>query len=69
MAFRQRTFGGHRGAIGADRVMLGSDFPWYDPVRTADLVAGLPGLGTEERAAILGGTAVRLLDLERPRAV
>ncbi|MCW2942852.1 MAG: hypothetical protein JWN00_5837, partial [Actinomycetia bacterium] len=55
--------------IGADRVMLGSDFPWYDPVRTANLVDGLPGLGTEERAAILGGTAVRLLDLERPKAV
>jgi predicted TIM-barrel fold metal-dependent hydrolase len=51
--------------IGADRVMLGSDFPWYDPVRTADLVDGLPGLGAGERAAILGGTAVRLLDLER----
>jgi predicted TIM-barrel fold metal-dependent hydrolase len=55
--------------IGADRVMLGSDFPWYDPVRTANLVAELPGLGAEERAAILGGTAVRLLDLERTRAV
>jgi predicted TIM-barrel fold metal-dependent hydrolase len=51
--------------IGADRVMLGSDFPWYDPVRTADLVDGLPGLGAGERAAILGGTAVLLLDLER----
>jgi predicted TIM-barrel fold metal-dependent hydrolase len=51
--------------IGADRVMLGSDFPWYDPVRTADLVDGLPGLGAGERAAILGVTAVRLLGLER----
>jgi predicted TIM-barrel fold metal-dependent hydrolase len=51
--------------IGADRVMLGSDFPWYDPVRTVDLVDGLPGLGAGERAAILGGTAVRLLDLDR----
>ena len=30
--------------IGADRVMLGSDFPWYDPLRTADRVAGLPRL-------------------------
>lgn len=54
--------------IGADRVMLGSDFPWYDPVRTADRASALPGLGTEERAAILGGTAVRLLDLERATA-
>ncbi len=29
--------------IGADRVMLGSDFPWCDPLRTADRVAGCPG--------------------------
>ncbi len=33
------------------------------------LVSAIGGLGTEEQAAILGGTAVRLLDLERPRAV
>lgn len=50
-------------AIGADRVMLGSDFPWYDPVRTADRVAGLPGLSGAERSAILGGTATRVLGL------
>jgi predicted TIM-barrel fold metal-dependent hydrolase len=54
--------------IGADRVMLGSDFPWYDPARTADRVAGLPGLGPQERAAVLGGTATRLLGLERATA-
>jgi predicted TIM-barrel fold metal-dependent hydrolase len=51
--------------IGADRVMLGSDFPWYDPIRTADRVAGLPGLSTAERAAILGGTAMRVFGLAR----
>jgi predicted TIM-barrel fold metal-dependent hydrolase len=49
--------------IGADRVMLGSDFPWYDPLRTADRVAGLPGLSTAERAAVLGGTAMRVFGL------
>jgi predicted TIM-barrel fold metal-dependent hydrolase len=49
--------------VGADRVMLGSDFPWYDPVRTADRVAGLPGLSDSERAAILGGTAARVFGL------
>jgi predicted TIM-barrel fold metal-dependent hydrolase len=51
--------------IGADRVMLGSDFPRYDPLRTADRVAGLPGLSTAERAAILGGTAMRVFGLAR----
>jgi predicted TIM-barrel fold metal-dependent hydrolase len=49
--------------IGADRVMLGSDFPWYDPLRTADRVAGLPGLSNGERAAILGGTATSFFGL------
>ena len=49
--------------IGADRVMLGSDFPWYDPNRTADRVASLPGLGSGERAAILGETAARVFRL------
>jgi predicted TIM-barrel fold metal-dependent hydrolase len=50
--------------VGADRVMLGSDFPWYDPAGTADRVTALPGLGAAERAAILGGTAVRWFGLE-----
>jgi predicted TIM-barrel fold metal-dependent hydrolase len=50
--------------VGAGRVMLGSDFPWYDPARTADRVDALPGLGTAERAAILGGTATRFFGLE-----
>jgi hypothetical protein len=49
--------------IGADRVMLGSDFPWYDPLRTADRVAGLPGLSAAERVAILGGNAMRIFGL------
>ena len=49
--------------IGADRVMLGSDFPWYDPLRTADRVAGLPRLSNAERAAVLGGTAMRVFGL------
>jgi predicted TIM-barrel fold metal-dependent hydrolase len=49
--------------IGVDRVMLGSDFPRYDPVRAADLVAGLPKLGNGRLAAVLGGTAMRVFGL------
>lgn len=51
--------------IGADRIMLGSDFPWYDPAATADKVAALPGLGPLEAAALLGETAVRILGLDK----
>jgi hypothetical protein len=49
--------------VGVDRVMFGSDFPWYDPGPTADLVRDLPGLSTAETDVILGENAVRLLRL------
>lgn len=49
--------------IGSDRVMLGSDFPWYDPGHSAAIVPGLPGLSDEEKAAILGANAERILSL------
>jgi predicted TIM-barrel fold metal-dependent hydrolase len=53
-------------SIGVERVMLGSDFPWYDPAKTVDRVMGLPLLGADEKAAILGGTALTILGLDRP---
>jgi predicted TIM-barrel fold metal-dependent hydrolase len=49
--------------IGVDRVLLGSDFPWYDPALTIERVDSLPGLSASEKAAILGDNAARLLDL------
>jgi uncharacterized protein len=49
--------------VGPARVMLGTDFPWYDLGRTVDLVMGLPVLGTEEKEAILGTNAARILRL------
>lgn len=49
--------------IGPDRVMLGTDFPWYDLDRTAEQVMNLPKLGTGEKEAILGANAVRILGL------
>jgi len=50
--------------VGPERVMLGTDFPWYDLDRTAGLVMDLPLLGAQEKEAILGGNAVRLLGLD-----
>jgi aminocarboxymuconate-semialdehyde decarboxylase len=51
--------------VGADRVMLGTDFPFdmgeEDPLALIDAV---DGLGDAERAAIAGGTAVRVFGLE-----
>jgi uncharacterized protein len=49
--------------IGPERVMLGTDFPWYDLDRTVELVMALPVLSTGEKEEILGANAVRILDL------
>ena len=49
--------------IGPERVMLGTDFPWYDLDRTVELVMKLPLLATAEKEAILGANAMRILDL------
>ena len=49
--------------IGADRVVLGSDYPWYEPAHSADLVLSLPLLSQAEKDAILGENAARILGL------
>ena len=49
--------------IGPERVMMGSDFPWYDLDRTAELVDRLEGLTAREKEMILGENAVRIYDL------
>lgn len=50
-------------AIGAERILMGSDFPWYDLDHTVDLVLDLPLLSDEEKAAIVGTNAAALLEL------
>jgi uncharacterized protein len=49
--------------IGPERVLLGTDFPWYDLVDTANRVLQLPLLSAEQKADMLGTNAVRILRL------
>lgn len=52
------------GLVGADRVMVGSDYCFdmgYE--RPVQVVTRLPGLTARQRSSILGGTAARLLRL------
>lgn len=51
-------------AIGPDRVLLGSDFPWYEPGDVIAAVEELPGIGTAECEAICGGNAAELLGMD-----
>jgi predicted TIM-barrel fold metal-dependent hydrolase len=50
-------------AVGPERVMLGTDFPWYELDRTAQLVLDLPALAASDKERILGENAVRILAL------
>jgi len=52
--------------VGPQRVMLGTDFPWYDLVDTADRVINLPLLSDEQKTGILGANAARILQLPVP---
>lgn len=55
------------GTMGADQVLLGTDYPYdmgeEDPVA---FVGSVQGLGDQERDLILGGTAARLLGISQP---
>lgn len=53
-------------AIGPERVMLGTDYPWYDIQSTLEVLMDLPGLTDDQRRAIAGENAVRILELATP---
>ncbi len=49
--------------IGPHRVMMGSDYPWYDLDHTVERVMALPLLSDEEKQGIIGANAVNILNL------
>jgi aminocarboxymuconate-semialdehyde decarboxylase len=56
----------HQGAeIGYDRIMLGSDYPYPWEKRAVDVILDAPGATDEQKIAMLGGTAAKLLGIDR----
>jgi hypothetical protein len=49
--------------IGPERVLFGTDFPWYELDRTIDQLMSLPHLSDEQRLGILGENAVQRMGL------
>ena len=49
--------------IGPERVMLGTDFPWWTPTHCAERIMDLPVLSQEEKEGILGANAARILGI------
>lgn len=49
---------------GPDRVMIGTDYPFPWTATEVDLVLSTPGLTDDQRVAILGGTAQKLMGIK-----
>jgi aminocarboxymuconate-semialdehyde decarboxylase len=49
---------------GPGQIMIGTDYPFPWTTTEVDLVLSTPGLSDEQRIAILGGTAARLLGIK-----
>lgn len=50
--------------VGYDKIMIGTDYPFPWTSTEVDLVMNTPGLSDDQRVAILGGTAQRLLGIK-----
>lgn len=50
--------------VGVDRVLFGSDYPWYEPSHGLEILRRLPGLSVDQVAMIAGGNAARLLGID-----
>ncbi|GAA5972586.1 hypothetical protein JCM11641_001913 [Rhodosporidiobolus odoratus] len=74
---RQELLAPHGSFPGVDRIMFGTDHPFFPPLdgqgeaprwksvdENLDAIAGVAGWGDKERAKVMGGNAVTLFDLE-----
>ncbi len=49
--------------VGASQIMLGSDYPYPWELHPVDAIMATTSLSEEERVAILGGNAARVLGI------
>jgi aminocarboxymuconate-semialdehyde decarboxylase len=50
--------------VGSSQIVMGTDYPFPWVKTSVDHILGTPGLSDAERAAMLGGTAARLLGIQ-----
>ena len=64
MVFRPEGVRHLAAEVGAGQLLVGTDFPYPWTTTAVDLILGTPGLSDDEKAAILGGTAMKLLGIK-----
>ena len=64
MLFRSEALRHLIAETGVGQVVIGTDYPFPWTSTEVDLVLSTPGLSDDDRIAILGGTAARLLGLK-----
>lgn len=64
MVFRPEGVRHLAAEVGADKLLVGTDYPYPWTETAVDLILETPDLTDAERIAILGGTAARLLGLD-----
>ena len=50
--------------VGVSQLVVGTDFPYPWTKTAVDLILATPGLSEVDKAAILGGTAMKLLGIK-----
>jgi predicted TIM-barrel fold metal-dependent hydrolase len=50
--------------VGSSQIVMGSDYPYQWQLHPADHILGCSFLSDDEKAGMLGGTAVKLLNLQ-----
>ena len=64
MVFRTEGVRHLAAEVGAGQLMVGTDYPFPWTETAIDLILETPGLSDDEKIAILGGTAMRLLGID-----
>jgi len=49
--------------VGASQLVVGTDYPYPWTKTAVDLILGTPAISDEDKIAILGGTAAKLLNI------
>src|SRR5262249_51491986 len=63
MVFRPEAVRHLVAEVGASQLTIGTDYPYPWTKTAADLILETPGLSDDDRIAILGGTAAKLLGI------